>query len=444
MIVAKFGGTSMGTAASIREVAKVILAEPKRKIIVVSAASGVTDSLIALGEAAEKKQNWQDTFANLKKRHFDLASELEVSVNLDPYFQTLENLLLGIEMLGELSQRTRDHLLSFGERLSSELLTAYLNKEGKALCLQASEIISTDNRHGEAAVNFPETARKIQEKIASLVSPLLSSGTIVVTQGFIGGDSHGHITTLGRGGSDYTGAVLANCLAAEKLEIWTDVNGIMSTDPRLVSEAYTIAQMSFEEAAELAYFGAKVLHPKTIQPALEKGIPVYVLNTFDSQNPGTEISTKVDSSIKSVTYKKNINIVNIISTRMLEAPGFLRTIFDIFARHSVSIDVVSTSEVSVSASIDKELPTVVLEELRSVAQVEYFPGQAIVCLVGEGIKDNREVLSQLFGSIKEYPVRMVSQGASKRNITVVVSADDAPNIVKAIYNQFLLKEVAHA
>jgi aspartate kinase len=444
MIVAKFGGTSMGTAASIREVAKVILEEPKRKVIVVSAASGVTDLLIALGEASEGKQEWLSTFAALKKRHLDLASELEVSVSLDSYFETLENLLHGIEMLGELSERTRDHLLSFGERLSSELLTAYLNKTNKAVCLQASEVIRTDNRHGEAAVNFSETARKVQEKIAHLISPLLSSETIVVTQGFIGGDSHGHITTLGRGGSDYTGAVLAHCLSAERLEIWTDVNGIMSTDPRLVSEAYTIAQMSFEEAAELAYFGAKVLHPKTIQPAMEKGIPVYVLNTFDSQNPGTEISTKADSSIKSVTYKKHVNVVNIISTRMLAAPGFLRTIFDIFARHAVSIDVVSTSEVSVSASIDKELPQVVLDELRAVAQVEYFPGQAIVCLVGEGIKDNREVLSQLFGSIKEYPIRMVSQGASKRNITLVVSVDDAPNIVKAIYKQFLLKEVPHA
>jgi aspartate kinase len=439
MIVAKFGGTSMGTAASIREVAKVVLQEPKRKVIVVSALGGVTDVLIMLGEAAEKKEKWQDEFAKLKSRHEELIAELNITLDLSVHFTTLSDLLSGIEMLGELSLRTRDQLLSFGERMSSEILSIYLKNETDAVCLQASEIIKTDSRHGEAAVDFKETNRLVQEKIVPLVSPLAAADHIVITQGFTGGDKHGHITTLGRGGSDYTAAVLANALSADKLEIWTDVDGIMSTDPRLVPDAYTISQMSFGEAAELAYFGAKVLHPKTILPALEKGIPVYVLNTFNSAHHGTEISLDSEPSLKSVTYKKNVNVVNIISSRMLEAPGFLRMIFDIFSRHGVSVDVVSTSEVSVSASIDRELPEAALDELKTVAKVEYFTGQAIVCLVGEGIKDRREVLAQLFDSIKEYPVRMISQGASKRNITLVVSVEDAPAIVKAIYAQFLGK-----
>ncbi len=264
----------------------------------------------------------------------------------------------------------------------------------------------------------------------------MREGAIPVITGFVAQAENGHYITLGRGGSDYTGAIVGAGLMASEVQIWTDVDGILNTDPRLVPEAKVLTQVSFQEAGELAYFGAKVLHPKTIKPAIEKNIPVRILNTFNVSAPGTLITNEEEESLKAVTYKKNISIINICSAGMLEARGFLAKIFEVFAKHKVSVDVVSTSEVSVSLTVDNNFADIVVEELSAFASVNVYKGMAIVCLVGGGIITNSGVLSELFGAVSEHNVMMVSQGASKRNITFLVKEEEAQEVVKKVFNKF--------
>lgn len=431
MIVAKFGGTSMGTAESIRQVADILM--KGNMVAVVSATSGTTDQLIGLGEKAVTGDEWHGVLEGLVARHAGIIDELGMELDLSHFWEDIERLVAGTSMIGELSLSARDRLIGFGERISSEILAAYLNSQGKnAQAFDAFGLIFTDNNFSEGNVDFA----KSYKTVAEVLNPVLANGVIPVITGFVAQAENGHYITLGRGGSDYSGAIVAAALDASELQIWTDVDGILSTDPRLVPEAKVLEQLSFNEAGELAYFGAKVLHPKTIKPAIEKNIPVRILNTFNVDAVGTLITNEATESLKSVTYKKNISIINICSAGMLLAHGFLARIFEVFEKHGISVDVVSTSEVSVSLTVDGNAGEELLNELGKFATITVQDGMAIVCLVGEGIRSNTRVLGDLFSAIAEHDVSMVSQGASKRNITFLVKAEEAPEVVKKTFNTF--------
>ncbi len=423
----------MGSAAAITNVAEIMENMTGESVAVVSATSGTTDQLIELGERALKGENFEELLSTIIQKHENIVKELNISVDLKLFWDDISKLVQGVNLIKELSLAARDRLISFGERISVHLLAGLLEKRGvKARAMDAYDFIFTDNNFSEGNVNFEKT----NMMVAEVVDGALREGAIPVITGFVAQAENGHYITLGRGGSDYTGAIVGAGLMASEVQIWTDVDGILNTDPRLVPEAKVLTQVSFQEAGELAYFGAKVLHPKTIKPAIEKNIPVRILNTFNVSAPGTLITNEEEESLKAVTYKKNISIINICSAGMLEARGFLAKIFEVFAKHKVSVDVVSTSEVSVSLTVDNNFADIVVEELSAFASVNVYKGMAIVCLVGGGIITNSGVLSELFGAVSEHNVMMVSQGASKRNITFLVKEEEAQEVVKKVFNKF--------
>ncbi|MBI4235392.1 aspartate kinase [Candidatus Peregrinibacteria bacterium] len=432
-IVQKFGGTSMGTDQALTAVAGIIRNVDGGNVAVVSATSGTTDMLIRLGKEAVSDGDFEATFAELVQKHEKIVANLHINPDMSGFWEEMRKILQGINMLGELSPNVLDRLQSFGERISATILADYLKADGiEALMVDAFNLVKTDNNFGAGNVDFDVTYKKTRETLL----PLIEKGIVPVVTGFIGQAENGQYITLGRGGSDYSGAIVAGALGASELQIWTDVDGILNTDPRLVPEAKVLPQVSFNEAGELAYFGAKVLHPKTIKPAIEKNIPVRILNTFNVAAPGTLITNEEIESIKSVTYKKNISVINICSLGMLNAHGFLAKIFDAFARHKVVADVVSTSEVSVSVTVDTVVSQPLIEELRSFATVKVYGDMAIICLVGEGIRAKSGILGQLFSAVNEHNVSMVSQGASKRNITFLVNGEEAPDVVVKVFNTF--------
>lgn len=425
----------MGTDQAMRAVAEIVRNVEGGKVAVVSATSGTTDMLIRLGREALNGGSFEATLGELVKKHEDIVENLGINLNLNGFFEELRKILQGVNMLGELSLNTLDRLQSFGERISATILAEYLRNNGiQAEMVDAFNLVRTDNNFGAGNVDFVST----YEATRTVLMPLIDKGAVPVVTGFIGQAENGQYITLGRGGSDYSGAIVAGALEALELQIWTDVDGILNTDPRLVSEAKVLPQVSFNEAGELAYFGAKVLHPKTIKPAIEKNIPVRILNTFNVSAPGTLITNEEIESLKSVTYKKNISVINICSLGMLNAHGFLARIFEAFARNKVVVDVVSTSEVSVSVTVDSAVPESLIEELNSFAAVKVHENMAIVCLVGEGIKTQIGILGQLFSAVDSHNISMVSQGASKRNITFLVNGDEATQVVVKVFNKFFI------
>jgi len=291
-------------------------------------------------------------------------------------------------------------------------------------------LIFADDNFSCGNVDFERTNLAIKENLSD-------TDLVYVVTGFIAQSASGHYITLGRGGSDYTAAIIAAALGSQNLLIWTDVDGIFNADPRLIPDASVLDSVSFMEASELAYFGAKVIHPKTIRPAVERNIPVRILNTFNPEAEGTLIADLDDPSIKSVTHKRGISIINIHSTGMLNAHGFLARIFEVFARNNVVVDVVSTSEVSVSLTVE-DFPENVVSQLSSFAEVSVYRDMAIVCLVGDGIAFSPGVLGRLFSSVNGFNVSMVSQGASRRNITFLISEERALDAVQNIFNEFFL------
>ncbi len=437
-IVLKFGGTSMGSAEAMRKASAIVRSVDGEAVVVVSAVSGITNALKALGQTALSRGEWKSALWAIRARHCSIMEELgfRSDRNAPDAWSQVEDICRGIELLGELSPATLDLLLSFGERVSAAIFASLLNRDGTdAERVDASRIILTDDRFGGANVNM----RATRELTQGVLSEFFSKRCVPVITGFIGlSMTSGKYTTLGRGGSDYSAAIVAAAIDAVELQIWTDVAGMFTADPRLVPSATAIPQLSFAEAGELAYFGAKVLHPKTIAPAVERNIPVRILDTFHPEEPGTLITNETRPSIKSVTSKKGITVVSICSQGMLGAHGFLARIFDAFARHEVVADVVSTSEVSVSVTVDREVPQQLVDDLRTFATVDIESNMAIVCLVGEGIRTQPDVLGRLFASVGSVPVSMVSQGASKRNITFVVAESDADEAVRNVFAAFFL------
>jgi aspartate kinase len=444
----KFGGTSVEDASAINRLAQIVKQRLDRKpVVIVSAMAKVTDSLVSMSHAAAggSLPEALKLLKQLRQRHFNVAAELvngkreaELRAEIQQHFDNLEDVLRGIASLGELSPRTTDNVLSHGEVLSSRIVTAALAARGlDPVHVDSRKVIVTDNNFTRA-VPLDETADRLKEA----VKPLVNAGKVPVMGGFIASTADGITTTLGRGGSDFSAAIVGAALGARRIEIWTDVSGMMTTDPRLCPDAQRIEAISFDEASELAYFGAKVLHPATLIPAVEKNIPVYVLNSREPSNQGTCIRSKAPKSqnmFRAIAAKKGVHVINVRSPRMLMAHGFLRALFEAFDRYGVTADLVSTSEVSVSVITDSSRDvTELLDELRKLGKVEVESGKAIICLVGENVRGRVGMAASVFNVAASCQVslHMISQGASEINISFVIEERDVPEVVRALHARF--------
>ncbi len=446
MIVMKVGGTSVESAIAIERVAGIVKARADRKpVVVVSAMGKTTNKLLAIAQSAitGKREDYITQIHDLRDFHsrearqvVPLAERAELDRTLDDHFTELTELVKGLAVLGELTPRSIDAISSYGERLSSIVVTLAFRHFGlHAVHLDSRRVIVTDHRHTQAAPIFPET----YARLAAVVPPLADQG-VVVMGGFIGSTENGVTTTLGRGGSDFTASIVGAGIDAEEIQIWTDVDGMLTADPTILPGGHRVKTISFAEAAELAYFGAKVLHPATVVPAVEKNIPVLILNSRRPDVPGTRIVSEVvhcGNVVKSIACKRKITLVNIHSTRMFMAHGFLRRIFEVFDRYETSVDMVATSEVSVSLTIDNTTRIADIQrELEQFSEVSLENDQAIVCLVGENIRYTPGVAARTFAAFRGINVRMISQGASLLNLSVVVAERDLRVAVELLHAEF--------
>lgn len=449
MIVMKFGGTSVGSADAMRRTAELI--ERARHtgpvVVVVSAMSGVTDKLLAIAEAARTRSEDPLVLVDALRAHHDATCrglELDEVDELLAPIDDLRDVLRGVALLRELTGRSRDYIVSHGEMLSARMMAALLTARGlPARAIDGWDAgIVTDESHGAAAV-LAETWSRIPSAVTGVDT------VVPVVTGFLGGTAAGERTTLGRGGSDYSAAILGRGLSASEIQIWTDVSGILSADPRLVKSAVVLPELTFEEAAELAYFGAKVIHPKTIEPAVIAGIPVRVLNTFEPDHPGTRIvKTRVpdestgDRAVAAITSKKKNLVLSLESTRMLAAEGWLATVFDILKAHRISVDTIATSEVSVCMTAEARYEAALsraLPELERVARAKLTTGRSILCCVGLGMRERPGTAGRIFAAVGHTGanVEMISMGASAINITFVVKDDDADRVLSALHAELV-------
>jgi aspartate kinase len=414
--------------------------------VVVSALGGATDRLLGIaaeagaGDIEGARANTQA----LRARHHEVArvvtepgERADVEAFIDKEFGELERIAGALGVLREVSPRWLDAIAAVGEIVSSRIVAAALTAHGLAgSWVDARRVIVTGPEHTAAPPLFPET----RAALSTVVDPLLSARRIPVIGGFVGANREGVTTTLGRGGSDYSAAIVGASLGASEIQIWTDVDGMLTADPRIVPTVQVVPHLSFAEASELAYFGAKVLHPATIQPAVADNIPVKILNSRRQDARGTLITRDrppADRPLTAVASKKAVTVVDITSTRMLMAHGFLSHIFEVFEEFRTSVDVVTTSEVSVSVTIDdrRALP-MILDRLKEVGEVTREDDMAIVCAVGEGLQRDPTFVSELLHAIGDVPIRMVSQAAARRNITFVIREADLSTALARVHDRF--------
>ncbi len=444
MIVAKFGGTSVSSKGSVLTLCNIVANELGRQpVVVVSALKGVTDLLLSLSTLPENKI--EKKIREIRKIHKNLIVSLWNDKRLQSetflYINSKLNEILQLIMKAEPGREFLDKLVSFGEIMSSYIITRALESKGmKAEQVISTDLIVTNNNFGSAEFLVESTKRKTQK----ILTPLVKTGVVPVVTGFIGATRSGQTTTLGRGGSDYTASIVGYCLKAEEIQIWTDVDGVFTADPRLVKNARSLPIVSFKEASELAAFGARVLHSRTIRPAISAGIPVRVLNTFNPKNHGTLIVEKSRASgkAKAVSFKRKIILVNIYSTEMLRQKGFLAKIFKVFANNNISIDLVSVSEVSVSVSVDdKKNLEMAVKELAEFSHVSVIEDMGMVSLIGEDITSSTKTIRRVFEILDKEKVlaRMVSLSAANINISIVVESDKVEKAVKALHDKLLLK-----
>jgi aspartate kinase len=449
MMVMKFGGTSVENAGAIDRVASIVRNRREhRPIVVVSAMAGVTDELLEMARLAccGDLPGALERCDALKERHFRAVSELvpkdknaAMLADLQKQFTILTEVAKGIAAVGECSPRTKDYVASFGELCSSAIVVgAFISRGIHAVWVDPRQCLVTNAEHTCAAPMFAETNARMAEQIR----PLVEKDKVPVIGGFVGATSAGTTTTIGRGGSDYSAAIVGAALGAKRIEIWTDVEGMLTTDPRICSNAQPIRTISFDEAAEMAYFGAKVLHPATLLPAIQKNIPVYVLNSRNPQSKGTCIRARAPRSrtlFRAIAAKKGVSIISVYAPRTLVAHDFLNSLFDVLHRHRMPIDIVSTSEVSVSLTVDSSRDMEALvSELRGVGEVVSEEKQAIVCLVGSDIHGRVGVAGQVFTAVAAagVSVRMISQGASEINISFVIREDALATVVRHLHAKF--------
>jgi len=448
MIVMKFGGTSVEDARAMTNVIEIVTRERHRQpVVVLSAIAGATDTLINAAHLAHEGrfEEAKNSLNELLERHVTVLENLvekrssvqALIFEMRKRFDELKNLCYGISILRELTNRSLDTIASVGEQLSSMIVEEGMKERGlPAALVDARGFMITDDHFTGATPLFDV----IEEKVKALILPRLSRKEVVVTQGFIGATDNGVTTTLGRGGSDYSAAIVGTVLGAEEIQIWTDVDGILTADPSVVRDARKVKTMSFREASELAYFGARVLHPSTILPAVKKNIPVRVLNSRRPSAMGTLITseaTKSTSVVKSIAFKKGITVINILSTRMLMAYGFLESIFAVFGKWKTAVDLVSTSEVCVSVTLDSTTYLdEVIDELKKFSDVTLVPKRAIICIVGDQMRNTPGVAARIFSAIRDVNIVMVSEGASEINLSLVVEDDQVEDAVRKLHKEF--------
>jgi aspartate kinase len=447
MIVMKFGGSSLASADAIHRVSGVVAAQAERRpLVVVSAMGKTTDRLLSIAEsaAAGDLPGAARQADELKSCHLREAGQVvaddargELEAFVETHFLELMELAGKGSALEELTPRFIDAISSFGERLSSFVISLALGNIGiDAAYVDSRQVIITDDRFSRASPLLDLTNQRLNEKIP----PLLEQHQAVVMGGFIASTTEGVTSTLGRGGSDYTASLVGAALGAEEIQIWTDVDGVMTADPTIQSDARRLRVMSFAEASELAYFGARVLHPSTMLPAVKSNIPIRVLNSHRPDVEGTLVVSECPPSsttVKSIAYKEDITVVDIRSTRMLMAHGYLAKIFEVFDRLETPVDMVSTSEVEVSLTIDRtERLAEITDELQRFAEVTHSGGQAIVCLVGDNLRYTPGIAGKIFTAIEGINIRMISQGASRLNVSFVIDEKDLRSAVQALHGTF--------
>ncbi|MCL2093677.1 MAG: aspartate kinase [Treponema sp.] len=441
MIVMKFGGSSLANAERIRHVAGIVKAHLDRQpILVLSAMGDTTDHLLGAGETALKEGRL--SFQGIIDLHRRAAEDLQLGEGsmqeITSLLDELRDLLMGISLLRELTGRTRDYLVSFGERLSVRIVASYLTKEGlRAHPLDAWDAGFLSDSNFTSAELLEESWSLIP---ARLLDPALE-GSLPVVTGFIAKDEGGNITTLGRGGSDLSATMIGASCGAEEVQVWKDVDGILTADPNLVKKARVVDTISYEAASELAYFGAQVLHPRAMQPCIKTGTMVRVKNSYNPSVEGTRIMPAQGGKIppiQAITSRKNVTLIDIVSSRMLGQHGFLGEVFTIFARGGISVDMVATSEVSVSLTVDSHYDLAqVRRELLGIASVEIKTGKAIVSIIGD-VRRSSEILSRTFRicELLGIQVQMVSQGASKVNNSFIVDQGEAAEVVRGLHEEF--------
>lgn len=458
-VVMKFGGTSLGNARRIRRVAEIVRQnKAEETIVVVSAMSGVTDALIKMGEKVVKgisEAEIKEFVGDIREKHLATIKEAVSSeyqslpvLEVEKLCTELEKVLIGVSYVGELTPRSMDHIMSFGERLNAPIVSGALNSAGmRSTWLDGySAGIVTDSNFGGAMPIWHLTREKVKETL----KPLVRESVPVVT-GFIAGDEKGRITTLSRGGSDYTAAILGSVLGVDEIWIWTDVNGIMTTDPKLVKEARTIKVISFIEAMELAYFGARVLHPRTIEPAMESGIPVRVRNTFNVHNEGTLIVKEQQKSseiVKAISVMEDVALLTIEGVGMIGVPGVAARVFNSLAREKVNILMISqgSSEANISIVIEHKDLEKAVDTIREefsgrniVRDVHFKEDVSIIAVVGAGMRGTKGVAARVFSAVARAGVNilMIAQGSSEVNISFVVLQKDAARATKALHDEFI-------
>ena len=441
----KFGGTSVANFEAITRTIFIIGGRLDQKpVVVVSALSKVTDLLYKISDAAAAKDlpQTRELLCQLRKRHIDLTEELlaqsmlkeEAVARVNELCDSLEGIAMAVCSLGELSDRNKAVIISTGEYLSSTIISYAMNAKGirtKWIDARSMMITSESYLKGEPDMDA------IAATVPGVVADAYQGMDAVITQGFVGVTSEGRPTVLGRGGSDYSASLIGMAVDAEKIEIWTDVDGVRTADPRYVPNTKSLEQISFEEAAEMAHFGAKVLHPLTIEPAVRKNIPIYVLNSMNPSGKGTAIlrNELIEDGVKSVSFKENIRVINIFSTKMINTSGFLRRVFEIFSESKVSVDLISTSEANISVTVDaSQNIDAVVAELSEFADVIVDDDKSQVSVIGKNIVKLNGMLKKTFTPLKKCNVYMISQGASFVNISFVVDREELNEVVCGLHH----------
>ena len=445
MIIMKFGGTSVANFEAITRTIFIIGGKLDQKpVVVVSALSKVTDLLYRISDAAAagNETETKDLLSQLRQRHVDLAAELlsqsvlkdEAVADVNSICDSLDSIAMAVCSLGELSDRNKAIIISKGEYLSSTIIAHAMNSKGiRTRWIDARDMMVTNKSYLKAEPDMSAIA----ERVPGVVSQAYEGVDAVITQGFVGVTKDAEPTVLGRGGSDYSASLIGLAVEAERIEIWTDVDGVRTADPRSVKNTKYLEKISFEEAAEMAHFGAKVLHPLTIEPAVKKNIPIYVLNSMNPSGKGTAILRNefIEDGVKSVSFKENIKVINIFSTRMINTSGFLRRVFEIFSESKVSVDLISTSEANISVTVDaaQNIDSVVAQ-LSEFADVIVDDDKSQVSVIGKNIVRLNGMLKKTFTPLKKCNVYMISQGASFVNISFVVDREELAEVVQDLHD----------
>jgi len=443
LTVAKFGGTSVADFQAMLRCANIIKSNERNRLVVVSASAGVTNFLVRLSQKNVPIEEQKDIVENIRSIQVNitkhLSSEVEASLNQEISCLLDELTQYALTQSIQCTSKTTDAILAFGEQLSSRIFAEVLQSIDVAgEYFDVQQVMKTNSLHGKAVVDI----KQLREQAALLLAPKLFN-KVIVTQGFIGQDGQGHTTTLGRGGSDYSAALLAEALNGDNLSIWTDVVGIFTTDPRITDQARAIKEISFGEAAEMATFGAKILHPATLIPAMRCNIPVFVGSSKEPEKGGTQIKKKVDSNptYRSIALRREQTLVTVKSPAMLHASGFLAKVFAVLAKHELSVDLITTSEISVALTFDNPvgstqalITSTVVAELEQLCEVSVVHGLSLVAVIGNGLTLAKGVGQSIFETINDINVRLICHGASANNLCFLVDESDANSVVEKLHD----------